>query len=447
MCGIVGVINAPDAAKVAYLGLFSLQHRGQEASGISACERHHINTIKGKGLVTDVFDAAALVRLGGNMAIGHNRYATSGSKAVCDAQPVTATYALGEISIVHNGNLINSDEIHDSLVRDGAIFQSQMDTETILHLIARSQQSHLRDRIIEALRVIKGAYSLIIMSRSKMFVVRDPHAVRPLSIGRLKNGGYIVASETCAFDLVEAEFIRDVRAGEMLTFEEGKDDFISEQLFDETDPRICAFEYVYLARPDSVIEGKSVYEVRQNLGRKLAQISPVADADLVVPVPDSGISSAIGFAKECGVPFELAIVRNHYVGRTFIEPTQDIRNLKVKLKLNPIASALKGKKIVVIDDSIVRGTTSRKIVELLRHAGASEIHMRIACPEIRFPDRYGIDTPSYKELISVSRDKDAVCEYIGADSLEFLPIDDFVASLGDERRYSLVSFDGDYFIK
>ncbi len=456
MCAIVGIINSEHAAKSAYYGLFAMQHRGQEASGISTSCQHHINTIKAKGLVTEVFNEEKLNFLKGAMAIGHNRYSTAGKDSGNDAQPVAAKYALGEISIVHNGNLINKDEVRNELVEQGAIFQSNMDTENILHLIAKSNKSKLKERIIDALGVIKGAYCLLIMSRSKMFAVRDAYGVRPLSIGRLKDGGYIVASETCAFDLLGAAFVRDVKPGEMVIFKEGSDEFESIQVFDAT-PRICAFEYIYFARPDSVIEGKSVYNTRKNLGRALAleNSSCVGDicgntsakADLVVPVPDSGVPAALGYAQALNIPFEMAIVRNHYVGRTFIEPTQEIRNLKVKLKLNPMNAVLEGKSIVVVDDSIVRGTTSKRIVEMLRHAGAKEIHMKIAAPQIKFPEIYGIDTPSKDELISAKKSCKEICEYIGADSLEFLGIDTLIKALGAEQKYSLVSFDGDYFIK
>ncbi|ABK82894.1 amidophosphoribosyltransferase [Campylobacter fetus] len=446
MCAIVGIINSKDAAKTAYYGLFSMQHRGQEASGISASNNHNIKTIKNRGLVTEVFNHDSFEVLKGEMAIGHNRYSTAGSDSVLDAQPVSAKYSLGQISIVHNGNLINKNEVRERLVEDGAIFQSNMDTENILHLIAKSKKEHLQDRIVEAVRQIIGAYCLLILSRSKMFVLRDPYGVRPLSLGRLKDGGYIVASETCAFDLVGATFIRDVKPGEMLIFEEGKSEFKSIQLFGQVDPRICAFEYIYFARPDSVIDGKNVYDIRKKLGETLAKKSNIK-ADFVVPVPDSGVPAALGYSQFSKIPFEMAIVRNHYVGRTFIEPTQEMRNLKVKLKLNPMSSVLNGKSVVVIDDSIVRGTTSKKIVELLRHAGVKEIHMKIAAPEIKHPCRYGIDTPSYAELISANMNVEEVRKFIGADSLEFLSIDELTSSLGNERKYSLVSFDGDYFIK
>ncbi|MFV0481493.1 MAG: amidophosphoribosyltransferase [Campylobacteraceae bacterium] len=445
MCAIVGVINSKEAAKVSYYALFAMQHRGQEATGISACNDDKIKTIKNRGLVTDVFHEESFEVLKGSMAVGHNRYSTAGNDSILDAQPVFARYSLGEISVVHNGNLINKNEVRTNLIEDGAIFQSSMDTENIVHLIAKSKKEHLQERIVEMLDVIKGAYCLLILSRHKMFAIRDKYGVRPLSLGKLKDGGYIVASETCAFDLVGASFVRDVKPGEMIVFEAGKDEYKSIQLF-EPDPRICAFEFIYFARPDSVIEGKSVYHARIKMGKALARASKIK-ADYVIPVPDSGVAAALGFSKESGIPFENGIVRNHYVGRTFIEPTQEMRNLKVKLKLSPISSLLKDKSIVVVDDSIVRGTTSKKIVELLRNAGAKEVHMRIAAPTIKHPCRYGIDTPSYKELISANKTEEEVREYIGADSLEFLSIDALVKSLGDERKYSLVSFDGNYFIK
>lgn len=446
MCSVIGVINSANAAKIAYYGLFATQHRGQEASGISVSNNHHIKTIKGAGLVSEVFSSQKIASLSGSMAIGHNRYSTAGSDSLQDSQPVAAKYSLGEISIVHNGNLVNKTEIRQNLIEEGAIFQSNMDTENILHLISRSKLEHLQDRIVEAVKKVVGAYCLIILSRRKAFVLRDPYGIRPLSLAKLEDGGFMVASETCAFDLVGAKFIRDVKPGEMIIFEEGKSDFKSIQIFGETDPRICAFEYIYFARPDSVIEGKNVYEVRKNLGKILAQKSKI-DADFVIPVPDSGVPAALGYAQESKIPFEMLITRNHYVGRTFIEPTQEMRNLKVKLKLNPMHSILEGKKIVVVDDSIVRGTTSKKIVELLRKAGAKEIHMRISSPEIKFPCKYGIDTPSFAELISANMTTDEICKFIGADSLEFLSIDELICAIGNERKYSLDSFDGNYFAK
>ena len=442
MCAIVGVFGAKKASTVAYYSLFAMQHRGQEATGISSANGEKIKLYKKRGMVADVFSQEALENLDGNCAVGHNRYSTAGSESQGDAQPVFAKYKLGEISVVHNGNLVNKQEVRNELIDKGAIFQTDMDTENIIHLIAKSQKDSLVDRIKDMLTKIEGAYCLAIQSRSKMFVIRDRYGIRPLSLGKLKDGGWIVASETCALDLVGAEFIRDVRPGEMLTFEEGKEP-VSEQIF-EPDYHPCAFEYIYFARPDSIIDGKNVYETRLAMGKHLAKETP-ADVDLVLPVPDSGVAAARGYAEGLGVPFEMGIVRNHYVGRTFIEPTQAIRDLKVKLKLSPIKHLIEGKRVAIIDDSLVRGTTSRQIVKMLKEAGAAEVHMRIAAPEIKFPCRYGIDTPTKAELISASHSVDEIAEKIGADSLGFLSIDGLVDALGRERTYSLVSFDGNYF--
>jgi len=442
MCAIVGVFGAENASKLAYYALFSMQHRGQESTGISSAKGEKINLIKKRGLVTDVFDERAFSILKGDCAIGHNRYSTAGADSVLDAQPVFAKYKLGEISVAHNGNLVNKYEVRNSLIDNGAIFQTGMDTENIVHLIAKSQKSKLKARIKDMLRRIEGAYCLAIQSRKKMFVIRDRFGIRPLSMGKLKNGGWIVASETCAFDLVGAEFVRDVRPGEMLTFEKGKEPK-SEQIF-EPDYHPCAFEYIYMARPDSIIDGKTVYNMRLEMGRQLAKETP-ADIDLVLPVPDSGVAAAKGYADGMGVPFEMGIVRNHYVGRTFIEPTQEIRDLKVKLKLSPIKDMIKGKRVAIVDDSLVRGTTSRQIVKMLKDAGAIEVHMRIAAPEIKYPCRYGIDTPTREELISTKYNPKEIADRMGADSLGFLSIKGLTESLGDNQNYSLVSFDGNYF--
>ncbi len=445
MCAVVGVFNVKNASKVAYYALFAMQHRGQEASGISSSDGNHIYTRKRRGLVTDVFaDEDTFEYLKGSKAIGHNRYSTAGSDSIRDAQPIEAKYLLGEIAIAHNGNLINKLEVREALIAEGAIFQSYMDTENIIHLIARSQKDNLQERIIEALDQIRGAYCLVIQSRTKMFAIRDRYGVRPLAIGQFENGGYIVASETCAFELVGAKFVREVRPGEMLIFEKGKEP-TSIQLYDP-DPRPCAFEYIYFARPDSILDGKNVYEKRVEMGRRLARENPV-DADVVLPVPDSGVAAALGYAEESGIRFENAIVRNHYVGRTFIEPIQEMRDLKVRLKLSPIKPVIEGKRVVIIDDSLVRGTTSRQIVRMLKEAGAKEVHFKLASPQIKHPCRYGIDTPSYEELISANMSDEEVREYIGADSLSFLSLDGLVESLGRDTKYSLVSFDGNYFIQ
>ncbi len=445
MCAVVGVYGTKEASKVAYYALFAMQHRGQESSGISAANKQTITLIKNRGLVTDIFDDDSFKVLEGYCAIGHNRYSTAGKDSVLDAQPVFARYKLGEIAVAHNGNLTNKMPVREELIDNGAIFQTFMDTENIVHLIAKSKKKKLKDRIKDMLKRIEGAYCLVIQSRSKMFVIRDRFGIRPLSLGQLPDGGYIVASETCAFDLVGAKFVRDVKPGEMLTFEkkDGEFRYKSEQIF-EPDYRPCAFEYIYFARPDSVIDGKNVYETRVKCGLQLAKEQP-ADVDLVLPVPDSGVAAAMGYAQGIGKPFNMGIVRNHYVGRTFIEPTQQIRDLKVKLKLSPIKCLIKGKKVAVIDDSLVRGTTSKQIVKMLKEAGAKEVHMRIAAPEIKYPCRYGIDTPTKEELISNMHTPQEIAEKIGADSVGFLSIDGLMDALGRERKYSLVSFDGNYF--
>jgi len=445
MCAIVGIYGNENASRLASIALFAMQHRGQEATGISSSADGKIHMIKDRGLVSKVFTDEALDVLKGNMAIGHNRYSTAGNDSVLDAQPIIAKYKLGEMAIVHNGNLINKEEVRQDLIDQGSIFRTGMDTENLIHLIARSSKECLKDRIIEALETVKGAYCFIFQSRTKQFVVRDKYGVRPLSIGKLKTGGYIVASETCSFDLLDAEFVRDVKPGEMVTFT--KDGMESTQLF-EPDFRPCAFEYVYFSRPDSEVNGKNVYRTRERMGKALAKndTSSGVKADMVVPVPDSGVPAALGYAAQCGVPFEYGIIRNHYIGRTFIEPTQEMRDVKVRMKLSPMKSLIEGKSLFVIDDSIVRGTTSRRIVRMLKNAGAKEVHFRVASPEIKFPCFYGIDTPTKEELISSRMSKDELCKYIGADSLEFLSLDDLTGAIGNEYNYALESFNGDYFI-
>ncbi len=448
MCAIVGIYGNDNAARLASLALFSMQHRGQEATGISSSCNGKIYTKKDRGLVSEVFTDEALKYLKGDMAIGHNRYSTAGGDSILDAQPVFAKYKLGQMSIVHNGNLINKKEVREDLIDKGAIFQTEMDTENLIHLIAKNSKDRLRDRIKEALTKTVGAYCFIVQSRSKQFVIRDRYGIRPLSLGKLKSGGYIVASETCAFDLVDAEFVRDVKPGEMLIFSDKTEEPESIQLF-ESEYRPCAFEFVYFARPDSEIDGKNVYRSRENMGRALARNDEESDidVDMVVPVPDSGVPAALGYAAQSGIPFEYGIIRNHYVGRTFIEPTQQMRDLKVKMKLSPMKSIIKGKSLLVIDDSIVRGTTSKRIVNMLKEAGAKEVHFRVASPEIKYPNYYGIDTPNKEELISNNMSTKEVCEYIKADSLKYLSIEDLVNAIGNDRKYALESFDGDYFVK
>jgi len=442
MCSVVGIYGNENASKLAYYALFAMQHRGQEAAGISSSDGVHIKTVKDRGLVTQIFKEDHFKILKGKMAIGHTRYSTAGDDSILDAQPVFARYGLGEISIVHNGNLVNAKEIRDELIKIGAIFQTNMDTENLIHLIAKNyEKKRLKERIIDAVKKIKGAFSLVILSRTKMFVIRDPFGFRPLSLGKLKSGGYIVASETCAFELVGAEYVRDVKPGEMIIFE--NDEIKSEMIFEST-PKQCIFEYIYFARPDSNVFGKNVYSVRKQMGRELARELPVV-ADMVVPVPDSGVAAALGYAQESGIPFEMAIMRNHYVGRTFIEPTQEIRDLKVKMKLSPIKHKIEGKKLVVIDDSIVRGTTSRRIVRMLKEAGAKEVHMRIASPKTKGACYYGVDTPTKEELIASKLSTEEIAKYIEADSLAYLSIDSIVKAIKDKKEnYCFACFDDNY---
>jgi amidophosphoribosyltransferase len=374
------------------------------------------------------------------MAVGHNRYSTAGDDSILDAQPVFARYDLGNISIVHNGNLTNKDEVRDALIQKGAIFQTHMDTENLIHLIAKSDENRLEDRIVDAVSKLKGAFSLIIMSRKKMYVIRDRYGFRPLSLATLDNG-YIASSETCAFDLLGATYQREVKAGEMIVFKQGEEPR-SKQLWEPEEFK-CVFEHIYFARPDSNIFGENVYQNREQMGRELAKELPV-DADVVIPVPDSGVAAALGYSKESGIPFELGIIRNHYVGRTFIEPTQKIRDLKVKMKLNPIINLIKGKKLVVIDDSIVRGTTSKRIVNMLKDAGAKEVHMRISAPPTTGSCFYGVDTPNKDELISSRMSIDEIRDYINADTLAYLSIDGLMRSIKNPSGYCKACFDDNY---
>jgi amidophosphoribosyltransferase len=446
-CAVVGIYGHSEASKLAYFSLHSLQHRGQEAAGISSADDKKLHTIKNRGLVTRVFDENKLKTLSGSSAIGHTRYSTAGDDSILDAQPVFARYDLGEMAIVHNGNLTNADEVRNRLIERGAIFQTFMDTENLIHLIAKSEKSKLLDRIVDAVQKIEGAFSLVFLSRTKMFAMRDRHGFRPLSLGRLKNGGYIVASETCAFDLVGAEFIRDVEPGELLIFEEHGKEPKSMKIYEPT-PKHCIFEYVYFARPDSNVFGQSVYKTRKEMGRELARVKPV-DADLVIPVPDGGVPAAIGYAQESGIPYEMGIMRNHYVGRTFIEPTQEMRDLKVKMKLSPMVDLIKGKRVIVIDDSIVRGTTSLRIVNMLKEAGASEVHMRISSPPTTDPCFYGVDTPDKENLIASRMSEDEICEYIQADSLAYIDEDALLRSVGAAKgddNYCTACFTGKYIV-
>jgi len=443
-CAVVGIFGHEEASKLAYFSLHALQHRGQEAAGISSSDGKKLHTIKNRGLVMSVFDEKKLETLSGSSAIGHTRYSTAGDDSILDAQPVFARYDLGEMAIVHNGNLTNAEEVRANLIKKGAIFQTFMDTENLIHLIAKSEKDKLLDRIIDAVQRIEGAFSLVFLSRTKMFAMRDRHGFRPLSLGRLPNGGYIVASETCAFDLVGAEFIRDVEPGELLIFEDGKAPQ-SIKVFEST-PKHCIFEYVYFARPDSSVFGQSVYQTRKEMGKELAKINPV-EADIVIPVPDGGVPSAIGYAQESGIPYEMGIMRNHYIGRTFIEPTQEMRDLKVKMKLSPMTDIIKGKRVIVVDDSIVRGTTSRRIIRMLKEAGAKEVHMRVSSPPTTDPCFYGVDTPDKENLIAANMSNQEICEYIEADSLAYLDKESLLRSVnGTEENYCTACFTGNYIV-
>lgn len=443
-CAVVGIYGNKEASRLAYFSLHALQHRGQEAAGISSSDGTKLQTIKKRGLVMRVFDEKKLETLKGSSAIGHTRYSTAGDDSILDAQPVFARYDLGEMAIVHNGNLTNAEEIRNKLIENGAIFQTFMDTENLIHLIAKSKKEKLLDRIIDAVQRIEGAFSLVFLSRTKMFAMRDRFGFRPLSLGKLPSGGYIVASETCAFDLVGAEFIRDVEPGELLIFDEDKEPE-SIKVFEPT-PKHCIFEYVYFARPDSKVFGQSVYQNRKNMGIELARIKPV-EADMVIPVPDGGVPAAIGYAQESGIPYEMGIMRNHYIGRTFIEPTQEMRDLKVKMKLSPMTDIIKGKRVIVVDDSIVRGTTSKRIVRMLKEAGASEVHMRVSSPPTTDPCFYGVDTPDKDKLIAANMSLEDICKFIEADSLAYLDEASLLRSVNaKEDNYCTACFTGKYIV-
>jgi len=442
-CGIFGVYKHPDAARITYLGLYALQHRGQESAGMVSTDRHRLFACKGMGHVADIFTEAHLEELKGDVAIGHTRYSTAGDSSVKNAQPIQVKCSKGDLALCHNGNLVNAQEIRNLLEAEGSIFWSTSDSEVILHLIARSHQLTIEEAIQEALLQITGAYSLIILTQEKMIVVRDPRGFRPLCFGWL-DGSPVVGSETCAFDLIDAEFEREVEPGEMLIFSENGVE--SRKMLPPAQSAFCIFEYVYFSRPDSQIFGRSVYQSRYQLGVYLAQEQPV-EADIVVPIPDSGVAAALGFARESGLQFEFGLIRNHYVGRTFIEPKQSIRHFGVRIKLNPVDDLLNGKRVVLVDDSIVRGTTSRKIVKMVRSAGAREVHMRISCPPTISPCYYGVDTPTKRELIAATHSVEEICKYIEADSLGYLSHDGLLRACGDlekQPRFCTACYTGSY---
>ena len=449
-CGIFGVSNHEDSSALVALGLHALQHRGQEGCGIVSFDGKNYHSEKRQGLVGDHFtDPETLKKLPGNFAIGHNRYSTTGETSLRNIQPFFADLHIGGLSVAHNGNLTNALLLRDSLVEDGAIFRTTSDTETIVQLIAKSKRKKFIDKLIDTLFQIQGGYALVLLTNKKLVGVRDPFGIRPLVIGKLKNS-YIFASETCALDIVGATFVRDVENGEIVIIE--NEELKSIKPFPKQKARPCVFEYIYFARPDSLISGKCAYEYRKDLGSELAKETDLK-ADLVVPVPDSGVPAALGYAEESKKQFELGLIRNHYVGRTFIEPSQNIRSLGVKLKLSPTKTIVKNKSIILIDDSLVRGTTCHKIVKMLYEAGAREVHVRIACPEIRFPDFYGVDMPTKEELLAHKKNNQEMCDYIRAKSLKFLSLNGLYNALVKEKRnsnypqFSDHYFTGDYPIK
>ncbi len=441
-CGVFGIYGHTEAANLTYLGLYALQHRGQESGGIAATDGERISIHKAMGYVADVFDEDVLSKLAGTAAVGHVRYSTAGESGIKNAQPILIDCAHGEIAICHNGNLVNGGELRDRLVAEGAIFQTTSDTEVLLHLYARSKAATPEAALTEAVSQAQGAFSLVLLTKDRMIAVRDPHGFRPLTLGKL-NDGWVVASETCALDLIDAVHVRDIEPGEM--FIASADGTKSLRPFAPAPKAHCIFEHVYFARPDSSVFGQSVNEARTAFGRRLAFEHPTANADVVVPIPDSGVCAATGYAEASALPMRMGLIRNHYVGRTFIEPQQSIRHFGVRVKLNPVRSILEGRSVVLVDDSIVRGTTSRKIVKMVRAAGAREVHMRISCPPTISPCFYGVDTPRRAELIGATHTLEEIRKYIGADTLGYLSLDGLLGAVGSEpKSYCTSCYTGEY---
>ena len=445
-CGVFAIYGHPEAGNLTYLGLYALQHRGQESAGIATSDGDDIHCFKSMGHVQDIFTPQALADLPGDMAIGHTRYSTAGDTALLNAQPFSVACNKGKIAVAHNGNITNASELRRELESEGSIFQASSDTEVILHLVARSREKTLAGALREALLQLEGAFSLVFLARDRIIVARDPHGFRPLAFGQKELSGhrmcYLFASETCAFDLVDAVYLNDVEPGEMVIV--GREGMTRERYAPAQNRAQCVFEHVYFSRPDSIVFGRPVQKSRERLGRLLAQESPV-EADVVVPVPDSGVAAAIGYASESGLPFRHGLIRNHYVGRTFIEPSQAIRDFGVKLKLNPVRSLLEGKRVVLVDDSLVRGTTSRKIVRMVRGAGAREVHMRISCPPTVSPCFYGVDTPCTSELIAANNTVEEIRRFVEADSLAYLSLSSLSRAVEDhDREYCYACYTGDY---
>ncbi len=445
-CGVVAIYGHPEAAKLAYLGLYALQHRGQESAGICTSDGGRIHCQKSMGHVADIFTGEVLQKLPGSLAIGHTRYSTAGDTALLNAQPFSVVCGKGRIAVAHNGNITNASELRHELERQGAIFQASSDTEVILHLMAHSSERTMSGALRDALLQLEGAFSLVCLAEDRILVARDPHGFRPLAVGEMEISGggkcYVFASETCAFDLIDAVYLHDVEPGEMVIV--GPEGLTRERFAPEQPHSQCVFEHVYFSRPDSIVFGRPVQESREELGRLLARECP-ADADIVVPVPDSGVSAASGYSTESGLPYRQGLIRNHYVGRTFIEPSQAIRDFGVKLKLNPVRHLLQGKRVVLVDDSIVRGTTSRKIVRMVRQAGAREVHLRISCPPTISPCFYGVDTPTRGELIACNHNVDEIRRFVEADSLGYLSLASLRKAVADDRHeYCYACYTGDY---
>jgi amidophosphoribosyltransferase len=441
-CGVFAIYGHPEAANLTYLGLRALQHRGQESAGIATADGEKVRLVRAMGHVADAVDESVLQSLPGHLAIGHTRYSTAGQSTVENAQPILIDCAHGQIAIGHNGNLVNARELKDELVQNGSIFQTGSDTEVVLHLYARSKAHSVEEALTESISQIRGAYSFVLLTKNRMIAARDPHGFRPLVLGKLGDA-HIVCSETCALDLIDAKYVRDIEPGEIVIVSDGG--LRSIKPFPEMPKSHCVFEHVYFARPDSYVFGRSVNEVRTNLGRILARESSVP-ADVVVPIPDSGVCAAIGYAEQSGLPLQMGLIRNHYVGRTFIQPQQSIRHFSVKVKLNPVRSILEGRRVVLIDDSIVRGTTSRKIVKMVKAVGAREVHLRISCPPTISPCFYGVDTPSRSELIAATHTIEEIRKYVEADSVAYLSIDGLRAAVGPEQAgsYCTSCYTGNY---
>lgn len=440
-CGIFGIYGIEKASNLTYLGLHTLQHRGQESAGIASSDGNHIYRFAGMGKVADIFTHERIENLQGYMAIGHNRYSTTGAPFLRNAQPLRADSVLGPVVMAHNGNLTNSGKIRFDLEKKGHIFQTTIDSEVIIHLMARSGISDFLEAMISALKQVNGAYSLLMMNREKIYAVRDPNGFRPLVLGRL-NDAYVIASETCAFDIIDAEYLREVEPGEVI--EISSNGIKSYFPFEKTTESLCIFEYIYFSRPDSIIYDESVHEMRIKLGRKLAKQSPV-DGDIVLPIPDSSVCAAIGYSRESGIPYDMGMIRSHYIGRTFIEPSQKIRDFGAKIKYNVVKSAVKDKKIIVVDDSIMRGTTMRKIIKMFRMGGAKEIHVRISSAPTKYPCFYGIDIPTHKELIASTHSIEEIRKYLRVDSIEYMTIDSMVDALScGNKSFCKACFDGNY---